>query len=99
MSTKICVVVSDDGQLSIGIEPPGEEMAEDMGEGMGQEGMEGGEDTSYLEPVADERELMMKLRELIASASQPNPEAQEGFERGFKRASGPPGVDMKGLMK
>ena len=90
MSAKICIEVSDDGQLSVGIEPAGEEMAEG---GMGE--ME--EDKSYMAPVADERELLMKVRELVSQAQNPEASAENSaaFEGGFKKAGG---VDMKGLM-
>ena len=89
---RICIDVTPEG-LSVGLEPQGEEMAEGgMGAEMGAES-----DKSYMEPVADERELMMKVRDLIAQAQNPeaNAEAAAGFENGFKKAGG---VDMKGLM-
>lgn len=86
---KICVVVGDDGQISVGVEPQGEEMAE--GEGMGMEGMgEGMGEDSYLEPVADEREALMRVRELMQDEA--DPEAEAGFAKGFNGVSGAEGL-------
>lgn len=72
----ICIEVSDDGQMSVGIEPAGEEMSEGGGKledmpGMASEGGgmgmgEGGESKEHLTPVRDEEELMMKVSELLA---------------------------------
>ena len=88
---KICVVVGDDGQISVGVEPQGEEMAEGEGMGeMGEPGAEMGEDESYLQPVADEREALMKVRELMQA--QEDPEASAGFEKGFNGVSGAEGL-------
>ena len=101
---RICIDVTPEG-LSVGLEPAKEEAMEgEAPEGMGMEGAEMGaemsaeSDKSYMEPVADERELMMKVRDLIAQAQNPeaNAEAEAGFENGFKKAGGV--VDMKGLM-
>ena len=88
--TTICIEVGPEG-MSVGIEPAKQEAME----GETPE-MEQAEDKSYMEPVADERELMMKVRDLIAQAQNPeaNAEAEAGFENGFKKAGG---VDMKGL--
>lgn len=94
---RICIDVTPEG-LSVGLEPAEEEAMEgEAPEGMGMEGAKMGETESYMEPVADERELMMKVRDLIAQAQNPeaNAEAEAGFENGFKKAGG---VDMKGLM-
>lgn len=65
---KICIVKDENG-LSVGIEPP--EAHETM------------EDMDYLQPVADEREVFMRVRELLNS--NPEKEAQDNadFEGGF----------------
>lgn len=100
----ICIEVSDDGQMAIGIEPPeGEEGAEGGGlesmpgmstEGMEPAGAEGGEDKSYLTPVANEEELMVKLTELLQQVrpqgmqGQTEGQADASLEAGFKRQRG-----------
>lgn len=103
MYKEICIRVQDDGQMSIGLEPAGEEMAEGGGKledmpGMAKEGMEpagmGGEDDSYLTPVANEEELMVKLTELLQQIRpqgmerQSSEQADASLEAGFKRQRG-----------
>ena len=104
MYKEICVRVdSDTGEMSIGIEPDSEEGAEGGGKledmpGMAKEGMEpgamgGAEDDSYLTPVKDEEELMVKLTELLQQVrpqgmEQSGEQADASLETGFRRQRG-----------
>lgn len=91
----ICIKVAEDGALSIGLEPEGEESAEGgmpMDPFAGDEGEDMGED-SYLTPVADEEELMIRLSDLLAEVRGASPmerENEDAFQSGFKSGSGSP---------
>ena len=102
MGKRIVIDVMDDGSLFIGEDPEGpqlmeeeEAMAEAEDEGMmdGEaeepEMEEGEEEEPMTEPVADERELMMKLRDMIANATEgADAEEEAAFEAGYKKMRG-----------
>lgn len=88
----VCIKMGDDGQVMVGLEPPGEEMAEG--------GMEGApaEDESYLSPAGSVDEALQVAKDLLTNDQVPPEEGDAAFDRGYQKASGPQGVDMKGLM-
>lgn len=69
---KICVVKDESGAISVGVEPP--EM-EEAPEAMGG--------SDYLQPVEDEREALMRVRELLAGDTAEDPQAAADFEEGY----------------
>lgn len=98
MGKRIVIDVMDDGSLFIGEDPEGPQLMEEeeaMGEAEDQGMMDGEaekpemeegeemEEEPQTEPVADERELMMRLREMIANATA-DEEGDKAFEAGFK---------------
>jgi hypothetical protein len=98
MPKEICIRIEDDGSMKNGLEPAAEEGAEGGGSlenmpGMSKEGMGeemGAEDDSYLTPVANEEELMVKLTELLAQAkptdeAMQNVEGEKAFQAGFNK--------------
>lgn len=89
---KICVVIEDDGSLKVGVEPMGEEEGGMPADPFAGE-EEAGEEDSYLEPVGDVQELLMKVEELVAAnmpeeMKQQEMQAEADFESGFKSAGG-----------
>lgn len=99
MPKEICIRIEDDGSMKIGLEPAAEEGAEGGGKledmpgmakegGMGEE--MGAEDDSYLTPVANEEELMVKLTEILQKVrpqgmEQSGAEADAALEAGFNK--------------
>ena len=75
---KICIVVGDDGAISVGVEPKDEEMGEQMGEGMEME-----EDTSYLQPAESPEAAMEMVMQLMGSDERsPEEQMQAGYAKG-----------------
>jgi len=71
---KICIVVGDDGAISVGIEPQGEAMGE---------GMEVGEDQSYLQPAESPEAAMEMVMQLMGSDERsPEEQMQAGYAKG-----------------
>ena len=71
---KICIVVGDDGAISVGVEPQDEEMGE---------GMEMEEDTSYLQPAeSPEAAMEMVMQLMVADERSPEEQMQAGYAKG-----------------
>lgn len=97
MATRIVIDIMDDGSMFIGEDPEGPQMMEEE-EAMEEaedEGMMDGEaeepemEEPMTEPVADERELMMRLKDMIANATAGmDAEEDEAFEAGYKGMRG-----------
>jgi hypothetical protein len=101
MGMRIVIDIMEDGSMFIGEDPDGpqlmeeeEAMAEAEDEGMmdgeAEEPEEKGEDQEPVtEPVANERELMMRLKEMIANATAgAEEEGDAAFEAGYKGMRG-----------
>jgi hypothetical protein len=91
---RIVIDVMDDGSLFIGEDPDGPQLMEEdeaMEEAEGEGMMDGEaeepemEEEPQTEPVANERELMMRLKEMIANATAGmEDEGDKAFEAGFE---------------
>lgn len=94
MGMRIVIDVMDDGSLFIGEDPDGPQLMEEdeaMEEAEGEGMMDGEaeepemEEEPQTEPVANERELMMRLKEMIANATAGmEDEGDKAFEAGFE---------------
>lgn len=97
MGMRIVIDVMDDGALFIGEDPEGPQLMEEeeameeaeeegMMDGEAEEPEEMGEEEEpQTEPVANERELMTRLREMIANATAGmEEEGDKAFEAGFE---------------
>lgn len=95
MGKRIVIDIMDDGAMFIGEDPDGPQLLEEEEamEEAEEEGMMDGEaeepemedQEPVTEPVADERELMMRLKEMIANATEgADAEEEAAFEAGFE---------------
>lgn len=99
MGMRIVIDVMEDGSMFIGEDPDGPQLMEEE-EAMAEaedEGMMDGEaeepeekdEEPQTEPVANERELMMRLKEMIANATAGmEEEGDKAFEAGYKGMKG-----------
>ena len=74
---KICIVVGDDGAISVGVEPQDEEMGE---------GMEMEEDESYLQPAESPEAAMEMVMQLMGSDEPSEGQAMEQMQAGYSKA-------------
>lgn len=99
MGKRIVIDIMDDGAMFIGEDPDGPQLLEEEQamEEAEEEGMMDGEaeepemedQEPVTEPVADERELMMRLKEMIADATAGmEEEGEAAFEAGYKGMRG-----------
>lgn len=87
---KLCIEVSDDGQVSVGLEPPMEEPG-----GMGGEPPQ----DDYMQPVGSLDEAFEAARELLSSPEQDAADAEgnEAFASGFQGTASPEMLSSRGL--
>lgn len=69
------IKVAADGSISVGVEPEGQEAAE--------EGGEGGEGESDMQPVASLPELFKLIKQIIAQGGAPAPEDESEMTEGY----------------
>lgn len=102
MGKRIVIDIMDDGAMFIGEDPDGPQLLEEeeameeaeeqgMMDGEAEEPEEGEEEDQepVTEPVANERELMMRLKDMIANATAGvEEEGDAAFEAGYKGMRG-----------
>jgi hypothetical protein len=102
MGMRIVIDIMDDGAMFIGEDPDGPQLLEEeeameeaeeqgMMDGEAEEPEDGEEEDQepVTEPVANERELMMRLKDMIANATAgADAEDEKAFEAGYKKMRG-----------